>query len=96
MGRITFIDDLVSRTNSSTVAHHQGSSVRRSPIIPRVEASVSTVENTEEVVTPSGVPAKEDKVSTTGSADRDLIYHINGKVVTKEEWTQFHQKWDDQ
>ena len=31
-----------------------------------------------------------------GSADRDLIYHINGKVVTEEEWTQFHKKFNDQ
>ena len=41
LGRRTFIDDLVARTNSSTGACHQGSSVRRSPITPRVEASVS-------------------------------------------------------
>ena len=25
-----------------------------------------------------------------------MIYHINIKEVTKEEWTQFHQKRDDQ
>ena len=28
--------------------------------------------------------------------DQDLIYHINGKVVTEEEWTQLHQKFNDQ
>ena len=87
MGRRTFIDDLVARTNSSTGARHQGSSIRRSPIIPRVEASASTVENTGEATTPSGVPTEEDKVSTAGSVDQDLIYYIDGKVVTKEEWT---------
>ena len=47
-------------------------------------------------MTPSGVPAKEDKVSVVGVADRDMIYHINEKEVTKEEWTHFHQKQDDQ
>ena len=31
-----------------------------------------------------------------GSTDRDVIYHINRKVVTKEEWTQFHLKLGDQ
>ena len=46
-------------------------------------------------MTPSCVPMEEDKISTTGSADRDLVYHINGKVVTKEEWTQFHQELND-
>ena len=45
------------------------------------------VENTEEAATPSGVFAEEDRVRTTGWANRDLVYHINGKVVTKEEWT---------
>ena len=82
LGRRTFIDDLVSITNSSTGDHHQGSSIRRIPI-PRVEASISTVENIGEVATPSGIPTDEDKVSVVGSANQDLIYHINKKVVTK-------------
>ena len=46
-------------------------------------------------MTPSGVPTEEDRVSTVGSADRDLVYHINRKVVTKEEWTQSHQELND-
>ena len=25
-----------------------------------------------------------------------MIYHINGKVVTEEDWTQFHHKFIDQ
>ena len=49
-----------------------------------VEALVSTVENTRGVATPSGVPAKEDIVSAIGLGDQDVIYHINGKEVTKE------------
>ena len=40
--------------------------------------------------------AEEDRVSTAGSADRNIIYHINRKVVTEEEWTQFHNKFKDQ
>ena len=56
LGRKTFIDDLVARTNSSTRVCHQGSSARRSPIIPRVEASVSTVENIGGAATPLGAP----------------------------------------
>ena len=58
--------------------------------------SGSTVENTRGVATPSNTPVEEDGVSTAVSTDRDLIYHINGKVVTEEEWTQFHQKFIDQ
>ena len=54
------------------------------------------VENTGGAATPSSIPSEEDKVSTVGSADRDLIYHINGKLVTEEEWTQFHKKFNDQ
>ena len=69
LGRRTFIDNLVSRTNSSTISRHQGSSIRRSPINPRVEASVSIVENTGKAVTPSGVPAEEDIVSAVGAGD---------------------------
>ena len=91
MGRRTFIDDLVDRTNYSTGDHHQEIAIRRSPVTPRVATSVSTVKNTEGAVTPSDIPAEEDRVSTVGLADRDLIYHINRKVVTEEEWTQFHQ-----
>ena len=95
MGRRTFIDDLVDRTNSSTGDRYQERPIRRSPVTPGVATSVSTVENTRGAATPSDTPAEEDKVSTAGSADRDLIYHINGKVVTEEEWTQFHKKFND-
>ena len=95
MGRRTFIDDLVDRINSSTRARHQETPIRRTPVTPVVATSVSTVENTRGAATPSDIPAKEDKVSIAGSADRDLIYHINGKVLTEEEWTQFHQKFND-
>ena len=87
LGRRTFIDDLVSITNFSIGAFHQGSSVRRSPIIPRVEASVSTVENVGGAATPLGVPAEEDRVSVVGAGDRDVVYHINRKEVKKEECT---------
>ena len=59
-------------------------------------ASISTVENTQGAATPSDIPVEEDRVSTAGSADWDLIYHINGKVVIEEEWTQFHKKFNDQ
>ena len=95
MGIRTFIDDLVDRTNSSTGDFYQESPVRRSSVTPGVEALVSTVENTGEAATPLDILVEEDRVSTVGSADRDLIYHINGKVVIKEEWTQFHKKFND-
>ena len=39
---------------------------------------------------------EEDRVSIARLAYRDLIYHINGKVVTEEEWTQCKQKFNDQ
>ena len=87
LGRRTFIDDLVDRTNSSTEAHYQETPIRRSPANPGVSASSSTMDNTQGAATPSDTPAEEDRVSTTISAERDLIYHINGKVVTEEEWT---------
>ena len=54
------------------------------------------MENTRGAATPSTTPAEEDKVSTIGSADRDMIYHINKKAITEEEWTQFHHKFIDQ
>ena len=96
LGRRTFIDDLVDGTNCSTRAHYQETPIKRSLGNPGLLASGSTVENTQAAATPSSIPAEEDRVSTTGSVDRDLDYHINGKVVTKEEWTQFHQKFVDQ
>ena len=46
LGRRTFIDDLVDRTNSSTRARYQETPIRRIPITPRVAASISTVEKT--------------------------------------------------
>ena len=61
-----------------------------------MEASVSTVENTRGVATPSGVPAEGDKVSVVEKGDRYVVYQINGREVTKEEWTQFHKKQEDQ
>ena len=96
LGRRKFIDDLVDRTNSSNGSRHQESPVRRSSVTPGVTTLVSTVENTGEAATPSCIPTEEDGVSTAGSANQDLIYHINGKVVTKEEWTWFHKKFNDQ
>ena len=50
-------------------------------------ALVSTVENIGGAVTSSGVPAEEYKVSAVGAGDQDMVYHINGKEVTKDEWT---------
>ena len=85
MGRRTFIYDLVDTTNSSTGVHHQETPIRRSLVTPGVEESVSTVEKTRGATTPLDIPAEEDRVSTMGSTDQDLIYHINGKVVTEEE-----------
>ena len=96
LGRRTFIDDLVDRTNSSAGARYQETPIIRIPVTPRVAASVSTMENTRGAATPSDIPAEEDRVSTTGLADQYLIYHINGKVVTGEEWTRLHQKFNDQ
>ena len=87
LGRRKFIDDLVDRTNSSTGARYQETHIRRIPITIGVVASVSTVENTRGATTPSDTPMEEDRVSNAGWADLDLIYHINGKVVTEEEWT---------
>ena len=87
LGRRTFIDDLVDITNSYTRAHYQETPIRRSLANPGVPASGSIVENTQGAATPSNIPVEEERVSTVGSADQDLIYHINGKVVTKEEWT---------
>ena len=87
MGRRTFIDDLVAKTNSSTGARYQGSSVKIIPITPRVEASVSTAENTRGVATPLGVPAEEGRISVVGESDQEAIYHINKNMVTKEERT---------
>ena len=46
-------------------------------------------------MTSSNIPTGEDKAVTTGPAGRGPIYHVYGKVVTEEEWTQFHQKFAD-
>ena len=47
-------------------------------------------------MTPLGVPVEEDRFSAMEAADQNVIYHIQRKEVTKEEWTQFHQKLNDQ
>ena len=72
MGRRTFIDDLVDRTNSSTKARYQETPIKRSPANPGVAVSGSTMENTRGATTPSNTLADEDRVSTIGSANRDL------------------------
>ena len=95
LGRRTFINDLVNRIDSSTRARYQETLIRRIPTNPGVPVSGSTVENIRAAATPSNTPAEGDKVSTAGSADRSPVYHINGKVVTEEEWTQFHHKFVD-
>ena len=92
LGRRTFIDDLVDKTDSSTRACHQEMPIRRSPANPGALALGFTVENTRAAATSSNIPIGEEKVGTTGPTGRSPIYHIYGKVVTEEEWTQFHQK----
>ena len=96
LGRRTFINDLVDRTDSSTRAHQQETPIRRNPADPGAPASRSTVENTRAAVTSSNIHAEEDTTVTTGPAGRGPTYHIFGKVVTEEEWKQFHQKSTDQ
>ena len=86
LGRRKFIDDFVSRTNSSTGAHHQGSYVKRIPFTPRVEASISIVDNIRGDATPSGIPMDEYRVTVVGEGDREVIYHSNRRTATKEEW----------
>ena len=54
------------------------------------------MENTGGVATPSGVPEDEYRASDMGVGGREVVYHIDGKKVTIEEWTQFYQKWEDQ
>ena len=46
LGRRTFIDDLVDRTDSSTRARHQETPIRRDPADPGAPALGSTVDNT--------------------------------------------------
>ena len=96
MGRRTFIGDLVDRTDSSTRARHQETPIRRNPADTGAPASGSMVENTRAATTSSNIPAEEDTAVTIGPAGRGPIYHIYRKVVTEEEWTQFHQKFTDQ
>ena len=60
LGRNTSVDELVFRVNSSIGYRNQGpSSVRRSPVSPRLEALVSMMERTVGTATPSGVHVEE-------------------------------------
>ena len=95
LGRRMFIDDLVDRTDSSSRARLQETPIRRNPADLEVPASGSTVENPRAAATPSNIFADEDTAVTTGPAGRGPTYHINGRVVTKEEWDQYHQKFLD-
>ena len=54
------------------------------------------VENTREAVTPSGVLADGDRASAMGGCELEVVYHIDGKEVTKEEWLQLQQEWENQ
>ena len=92
LGRRTFIDDLVDRTDSSTGARLQETPNRRNPADPGVLASGSTVEKTRAAVSSSAIPGDKDTAVTMGPAGRGPDYHINGRRVTKEEWDQYHQK----
>ena len=83
LGRRTFIDDIVEKTNSSTRDFHQETPIRRIPSDLGVPVSGSTVENTRAAATSSNIPAEEDKAGTIGPAGRGPIYQIYGKVVTK-------------
>ena len=89
LGRRTFIDELVTRSNSSIGSSDQElSSVRRIPISPRVEASVSKVEKTVGSATPSTVPVEGIlgyRSSYVGAGGPEVVYHIDEKEVTEED-----------
>ena len=53
------------------------------------------MENPRAAATPSNIPVDKDTAVTTGPAGKGPTYHINGRVVTKEEWDQYHQKFLD-
>ena len=87
-----FIDNLVSRANSSIGALNKGpSSVKRIPITPRMEASVA-MERSIGVVTPYVSPVEgtlEGRDHSVGLGGPEEVYRINEEEVTKEVWLQF-------
>ena len=89
LGRRTFIDYLVSMDHSSTGARNQGpSSIRRSHVSPRMEASLSMVEKTIGATTQYSVTMDEilgDRGSFVGLGGPEEFYQIDRKEVTKEE-----------
>ena len=54
------------------------------------------MDNPRAAATPLNIPADEDTTVTTVPAGRGPTYHINERVVTKEEWDHYHQKFLDQ
>ena len=84
LGIRAFIDDLVSKDNYSTAAQNQGpSSVRIIPITPRREASVSMVERTIGAMTPSSVPADEDRASAVGLGEPEVVTILKEKRLQR-------------
>ena len=93
LGIKTFNDELVSMVNYSIGAQNQGpSSMRRSPVSPRLEASLSTVERTMRAATPSSIRVEGtlgDRGSSVGLGGPDEVYQIDREELKKEEWLQF-------
>ena len=92
LGRNKFVDELISRVNYSTRARNQGPSlVRRIPISPRMEASI-TMEILVGAATPFGVPldgTPGDRGSFVGVGGPEEVYRIDCEEFAKEKWLQF-------
>ena len=60
-----------------------------------MEASVSMVEKIGEAATPSGVPTDEYRASVVGVGEPYVVYSIDEKEVTKEEWLKLQQELEN-
>ena len=98
LGRAIFIDEMITRTNSSIrTLYLRTSPGRGSFILPRLEPSISNVEKLTEDLTPTSKkrPPKYKGIYV-GTRNPEEIYRINGQEVTKEEWLDYRWRLEEE
>jgi hypothetical protein len=105
LGRPTFVDEIIARVDYSSRSIFFPSNPPRRQIpqsseLPQLETLLSSRAK-DESLSPTNQHATlediEDRGSIAQARERpeEVVYHINGQIVTKEEWDAYHIEWNE-
>jgi hypothetical protein len=105
LGRPTFVDEIIARADSSSGSIFRPSNPPRRQIpqsseLPQFETLLSSRAEAESL-SPTNQQATLENIEDRGSIARprerpeEVVYQINGQIVTKEEWDAYRIEWNE-